>query len=267
MHAGINDAALRLVALGRVHALSCMVGGKAWTEASIASLRRLDGDTVDIGLHLDFTETPLRSGSRRGLPALIAASLLHRLDARMLQAEIASQLDAFEKALGRPPAFIDGHQHVHQLPVIRTVLMTELLGRYPTKLPWLRSTRCGGVGLKARLLERLGGRGLAALARRCGAGQNGRLLGVYDFKGGAQRYRTLLARWIASADAGDLLMCHPSTGQQSGDPIGDARLCEYDVLSAAGPGLQLEAAGVHLAPMSRILAGAQPLPPDAPFPA
>jgi hypothetical protein len=237
-----------------------MVGGPAWREGTSA-LRRLAAAGIDIGLHLDLTEHPLRPSSRRGLRELITSSWLRQLDAGALRAEIRAQLDAFEQALGRGPDFVDGHQHVHQLPVVRRELLAELGQRYATLQVWLRSTRRSRSGAdasltgKAAVIELLGARGLAALARRQGRVQNRHLLGVYDFSGGAGRYRGLLAGWLASAVDGDLLMCHPSRGVDGADPIGAARLAEFKVLGN-GDGFDelLRAAGLGLAPMSRILA-------------
>lgn len=260
LHEGVNDAALRLAAMERVHAIGCLVGAPAWTVGS-RLLWRLDADGLDVGLHLDFTECPLLPGSRRPLRWLVAASLARRLDRPGLRAEIRAQLDAFERVLGRGPAFVDGHQHVHQLPVLRGELLDELGERYGACPPWLRSTRraptvAGGRGrdlVKPWGIELLGARGLASVARRLGCAQNRRLLGVYDFRGGASRYRALLAGWLGSARDGDLLMCHPSKHQHAEDALLEARHAEFRVLSGADFGAMLRDHGVVLQPMSRII--------------
>jgi len=256
LHAGINGAALRLAVAGRVHAIGCLVGGPAFGSGG-RLLRRLALPGLDIGLHLDLTEAPLRPGSRQSLPAWLANSLLRRLDAHALHAEIRAQLDAFEDALGRLPAFVDGHQHVHQLPGVRTALLDELQQRYGTARPWLRCTRTAGgaaAPFKARVIEALGARGLATLADSRGFAQNRRLLGVYDFRGGAARYRRLLEDWFRQAAAGDLLMCHPSLAAPASDALAAARQAEFQVLSSANFERWLREAGLHLQPMSRTLA-------------
>jgi len=255
LHAGIQAAATVLVAQGRVHALSLMVGAPA-LAAALPWLRGLAAADVDIGLHLDFTQHPLHPGSRRGLGALLVASALHRLPPDALRVEIAAQLDAFAQALGRPPAFVDGHQHVHQLPQLREALLDVLAARGDRPRPWLRSTRApAGGDAKAWLLQHLGGRGLAARARARGHAMNRQLLGVYDFHGGAARYRRLLAGWLQAAGRADLLMCHPAASAPADDAIGAARLAELEVL--AGPELPalLQAHGLALAPLSRALRG------------
>jgi chitin disaccharide deacetylase len=257
LHDGVNEAALALAGLARVHAIGCLVGGRAWNSIWSARLQRQHAAGIDIGLHLDLTESPLLPRSRRRLPSLIAGSLLHRLDAGHIRAEIQAQLDQFEQALGHGPAFVDGHQHVHQLPVVRRELLDELASRYQRQRPWLRSTRAGaGAGslIKARGIELLGARGLDAQARRMGFCQNARLLGVYDFEGGADRYRELVAGWLASARNADLLMCHAGVGPQADDPICNARQWEYQVLASTAFGELLDNAALTLGPMSRILA-------------
>ena len=263
LHAGINDAALRLAAQGWVHAIGCLVGSRAWTQESATRLRALDASSIDIGLHLDFTECPLLPRSRRALPSMIAASLLRRLDTAAIRAEIQAQLDAFEQALGRGPAFVDGHQHVHQLPVVRQELLDELRDRYRTAMPWLRSTRGAqsadddwGSLIKRRSIEMLGTEALTTMARRMGFPQNHCLLGVYDFGGGTHRYRRLMSVWLRAAQNADLLMCHPSLRPRENDPLLEARHAEYQVLASVEFGTLLRAAGVALQSMSRILARA-----------
>jgi chitin disaccharide deacetylase len=235
-----------------VSAISCLVGAPAW-QAAWRSLGMLDG--IDVGLHLDLTEFPLIAASRRSLAALIVGAYSARLDQRLLRAEIAAQLDAFERALGRPPDFVDGHRHVHQLPGVRDILLELLAQRGGTPRPWLRSTSCDAAirGFKPWAIEALGAAALGRLARRHGLAQNRHLLGVYDFAGGAARYRALLRGWLAQAHDGDLLMCHPSVTLQTGDPILSARGAEYESLAAADWADTLAQAQIALRPMSRIL--------------
>lgn len=263
LHAGINEAALQLAAMGRAQAIGCMVGGPAWA-AGARSLRLLEPGELDLGLHLDLTELPLGPRTAVPLSSIIRDSLLRRLDRPSVRAEIRAQLGAFEQAIGRPPDFVDGHQHVHQLPLVRDELMAELDKRYGWLRPWIRSTRAPHLALEAapqewrgtlkpRVIEQLGARALARLARRGGNLQNGHLLGVYDFRGGAPRYRRLLRTWLHAACDGDLLMCHPSLPCDAADALAAARCAEFDVLSGADLEGWLLCERFLLMPMSRIL--------------
>lgn len=239
--------------LGRVHALACQVGGRAWRQGA-GEVCRIGG--IDLGLHLDLTEHPL---TRAALPLgrLIGASLLRLLDAAALQVEIAAQIDRFEDAIGRPPDFVDGHQHVHQLPQVREALLAVLARRGPHR-PWLRNTRrrlplpgTGSAQFKPWLIERLGADRLAALARHGGFEQNRALLGVYDFLPSTLGYGVLLRAWLDAAADGDLLMCHAGQRLAAGDDaILEARVAEFEVLRGAELDELLHERRIVLAPLS-----------------
>lgn len=257
LHAGVNRAALRLARAGRASAIACLVGAPAWPAGwpALAALRR---DAVELGLHLDLTEFPLIAASRRSWPALLAAACSGRIDRRLLRAEVAAQLDVFEQSLGCRPAFIDGHRHVHQLPVVRDLLI-ELLDERGLR-PWLRSTRGPRATpapqrFKSWVIEALGAAGLCGLAARHGLATNRHLLGVYDFAGGAPRYRALLRDWLAAAQDGDLLMCHPSLPVAAEDRILTARVAEYEVLAGDGLGVALAQARLQVQPLGGIVTG------------
>ena len=255
LHEGVNSAVSALAQRGRVNAVGCLVGAPAW-QAGSARLAELERGEIDVGLHLDLSEFGLQPQFRRGLPGLILRAYAGRLDAAALQREIETQLDAFDQALRRPPAYVDGHQHVHQLPRVRELLCAALVRRYPAPRPWLRSTRRAPrhsvARAKARLIEALGAGALARLASRAGIAQNRHLLGVHPFRADAPAYRRMLRQWLAAAGDGDLLMCHPSLPDSSvRDPLLQARGAEWAVLGGAGLETLLADAGIVLAPISR----------------
>jgi chitin disaccharide deacetylase len=231
----VNDAVLELIEAGVLQATSVLVGAKAW-QAGVKDLLAVASGRADIGLHLDFTEHPLVH-ERLSLGRLILRAYTRTLDAARVRHEIDAQLDAFEAVAGRSPDYIDGHQHVHQLPVIREQLVASLAARRPSIRPWVRATSSRavpsaslGLAFKQRVIEGLGNQ---ALGRLCIAHQlkrNRRLLGIYDFAGDQAHYARLLESWLACAAEGDLLMCHPAVRADPGDPIGAARAREYAVL-------------------------------------
>lgn len=67
-----------------------------------------------------------------------------------IAAEITRQLDAFEEALGRPPDFVDGHQHVHVLPGVRRALLDILVRRYPAGSLYVRDPADSAAAIRAR---------------------------------------------------------------------------------------------------------------------
>lgn len=262
LHPAIDEAALRLVDQGRVSALSCMTRVAGWRAAAPALAWA--ARQADVGLHLDFTEAGAL-GPRRGLGGFILAAYGRRLEKALLRDEIGAQLDAFEDARGAAPDFVDGHQHVHQLPVVRNALLAELLRRYGAQLPWLRDTRPragvpagpGAERCKQQLIAALGARRLRALARAGGFRLNAHLLGVYGFDGTTADYAQRLARWCAQAGHGDLLMCHPAAAAPPGDSIATARVAEYAVLGSDVFPRLLRGQGLQVARLSQVLS-AQP---------
>ncbi|MEZ5658113.1 MAG: ChbG/HpnK family deacetylase [Burkholderiaceae bacterium] len=261
LHAGVNKAVLSLVALGRVNAVSVMVGAPASREGVDALNALVACARPDIGLHLDLTQHPIGSSSRRSLGGLIATCRIWPAE-RRVRAEITAQLDRFEDMIGRAPDFVDGHQHVHQLPGVREVLLGELSARYGNR-PWIRHTRgpqraCADESLLSRLktwvIERTGANGLAREACRKGFALNARLLGVYGFDTDDEGFLRLLGQWLAIAHEGDLLMCHPGIPGTGGDAIGAARYREYLMLSDIRFAQLLAEMRITLRPLSRILA-------------
>lgn len=261
LHDGINRAALALADAGRLNALSCMVGAPAWATGA-AHLLRIDRAATDIGLHLDLTQCPVRLRPLR-LPALIARAYLGALPRAALRGEIEAQLGAFEAALGRPPDFVDGHQHVHQLPAVRDALFEALRARGGTMPVWLRNTRRSARdrqgGFKPWLIEALGAHALSRQAHSHGVAQNRHLLGVWNFRGDVADYRRRLEAWLQAAVDGDLLMCHPSEPVAGvDDPILAGRCVEWQVLAAPSFDALLAREGIALAPISRSVAPQRP---------
>lgn len=265
LSAGINAAIVDLAHQGKISATGVMVRRSAWL-AGAPLLRRMAPARLDVGLHLDLTRPSTADGPEPGLAGLLARTFTRTAFAPGLEADIRDQLNRFEDAVGRPPAFIDGHRHVHQLPMVRTLLVEEICRRYPASPPWLRSTAPGGAlrsdGLKARVIHALGGAALQRAARSRGIPLSRGLLGVYGFSGDARAYLARLHGWLDAALTGDVLMCHPSAAMFAGDPHAVARMQEYEVLRATEFPWRGDTGSVGLAPLSALLrdGGAQQAP-------
>ena len=257
-HEGINRAALELADRQRVSAVSCLVDGPAWHSGARAL--QAHATQVEVGLHLNFTED-FGQGACHALTALIGRSYGRLLDRAQIRSAIERQFDRFEQAMGRMPDFVDGHQHVHQLPVIRDRLIAVMNERYDSAKPWLRSTlppdACRKSGLplsavaKSWLIGRLGATSLRALASRHGYPQNNRLVGVYGFDFSEADYLLRMKIWLDCARDGDVLMCHPSLPWTGEDPLRDARNQEYRALSSATFSALLESARLEVGRLRR----------------
>jgi predicted glycoside hydrolase/deacetylase ChbG (UPF0249 family) len=169
-----------------------------------------------IGLHLTLTApfrpltpdfAPTRNGEFPSLPAMMRAAFLRQLADEKLNAEVAAQLASFTRAFGRPPAFVDGHQHVHLLPGVRDAVIAQVKKAAP--LAWLR--QCGGGkswrDAKGMIVDLLS-RGLRRRAQAEGVSVNPAFAGTYAFRDDAD-YRVLFPRFLTALPDGSVVMCHP----------------------------------------------------------
>lgn len=230
MSAVIDEGILALIQAGRVSATSCMTLSPRWSQAA----RRLDTAvqaSAHLGVHLDLTEF---AQPRQPLRSVIVKAYLHRLDGEALKATVADQLDRFEQALGRAPDYVDGHQHVHQLPQVREALVAELVRRYPAgQRPWVRiSDAAQGQGWKGGLIAALGSAALRQQARTAGLQTTDSLLGVYGFDGDATQFLQRVQGWLPHARGVTALMCHPAAQWDRSEVIGAARHAEFEALSS-----------------------------------
>jgi predicted glycoside hydrolase/deacetylase ChbG (UPF0249 family) len=246
--AAISSGVLQLVEAGRLSAVSCMTEADAWEEWS----GRLapQSAAIDIGLHFNLTHTSaLQSWNARPLNSILIDSVCGRLDRRALAATLHAQLDRFETAIGKAPDFIDGHQHVHMLPGIRSVLLAEIGRRYSNRKPYLRNVNPrlmhGPAPLKTILLKTLN-TGFAVAARRAGIACTRGFGGIYSLRPDAD-FAALMQGWLAQARSGDLLMCHPGAAAiDATDPIAATRPHELQHLGSDDFAAQMRAANVRL---------------------
>jgi chitin disaccharide deacetylase len=252
---GVAETVVALAADARLSAASCVANAPGWRPAA-AVLARSQAP-LELGLHFNLTDGAPCSAALRthwpalpGLARLLALATVHALPLAAIEAEFAAQVDAFAAALGRRPAFIDGHQHVHALPGVREVVL-DAIATWP-EVPGVRSTgRLHGAGaaLKRWVIEASGGRALERSLVARGMAHNHLLLGAYDFA--AVDYRRLMKSWLACAPSeGGLLFCHPCAGAGAGgaaDPIAASRRREAAYLASAAFADDLADAGVSVA--------------------
>ena len=234
----ISQGILTLVKSGRINAVSCLVNSAAFDETHTDLLEFRS--RCFIGLHLNLTLGQPRSAMWRthagelfdGLPTLLSNAYLKRLDLRVVQAELQAQLDVFVNAMQFYPDFIDGHQHIHQFPVVRTALLN--IYREQKMSCFLRNTyngwtkTCRGPGLpKTALLAVLGGARFKQTLIQEAIPANTSFSGVYSFAH-AKHYRNYFKRFLAQIMPGGLIMCHPGVkSQDHEDPLLYSRPYEH----------------------------------------
>jgi len=241
---GVSEGIVELIARGRLSATGCMTVSPWWPEH--ATWLKPLADQADIGLHLTLTDhCPLgpmpRTAPEGRLPPLgrlMAWALGGRLELGEILAEVSRQVTAFTRHFGRPPAFIDGHHHVQQLPVIREAVVVTLQAQPGAYLRLCREpaaaiVRRGVAVPKALLISQLG-LGLAGRARRAGLASNDSFRGIYDFAP-KPPFSTLFPRFVDRVAGRTLVMCHPGRPDRvlAGlDSLTTPRYAEYDWLAS-----------------------------------
>lgn len=250
LHPLVDAAVAQLARAGRLSATSCMTTAPRWREAAplLAALR----PQLSVGLHFNLTESHGGAVPAQELGAVIRQAYTCRWSAAQMRAQWQQQLDAFEQALGTAPDFIDGHQHVHQLPGVRQALLAELSTRYGAhERPWVRSTVPAGQlwrASKALIIALLGGFAATRLWQQAGLRTNCGFAGVYGFDAPTpQDYGAHMQAWLAQVQPGSLLMCHPAAGVMPNDAIAAQRPveCAYLLSDAFVQALQARGLRVH----------------------
>lgn len=245
---GIGELALAR----RLSATSAIVTLPAW-ERQASRLRELRA-YLAIGLHLNLTlGAPLGPmptlAPDRELPAhpdLVRRALTGRLRKDEIAAEMERQLDRFVEGTGFAPDFIDGHQHVHALPVVRTALIAVLRRRATIPPPLVRDPadqlsamlRRRAASKKAIVISLLS-LGFGERVRAAGFPTNQGFAGVSTFDLDSP-YREELNSFFAARGRRHMVMCHPGYVDAALDNLDDVverRHQELDALFAA-PGLE-----------------------------
>lgn len=225
----VSHAILELVDAQRLHAVSCMTQSSEW--AMLGQQLQPYRQQTEIGLHFNLTHyfPSMPHSQHYPLNQLMLKAWLRQLDKKSIYADLQQQWDRFTDVMGFSPHFIDGHQHIHQFPVIRTVLL-DFLKRNEFG-GWVRNLsntiKTPEHGFKSVLLPRLGGFALDYLCQQFQVETNRQFAGIYDFSM-QPVYQQLVSNWLDKAAPGALVMCHPALLQTDNqDVIAAARFQEY----------------------------------------
>lgn len=246
---GVSDGIAQLGKAHRISGTSALVTLARWPQDGrrLADLR----NDMAVGLHINLTlGAPLGplpklapGGILPPIGVLARKSVAGRLDHAELDGEISRQLARFTEITGHKPDFIDGHQHVHALPVVRDALISAIMRFYgATRFkPLVRVPTDSLSTLLARPRARSKALVLAALAagfaKRLGTAGlpfNDSFGGVTGFGSSTADVQRDLSSSLVGAGRLHLVMCHPGVPSDelaAIDPITTRRAAELDVLS------------------------------------
>jgi predicted glycoside hydrolase/deacetylase ChbG (UPF0249 family) len=243
---GVNQGIRELIEAGRLNATSVMVVGPAIGRDEVAKLQDAVSKSPHcaIGLHATLTAPfhpvtmhykPLRDEQFLPLAHKLRGSLLRRFDTEMIRAELTAQIATFVTLFGRPPAYVDGHQHVQIFPQVREAFLTAVKHGAPGA--WVRqSGRMHRLSRrldqpKALLLDTLSA-SFRKRATRAGVAFNPGFAGAYDFARESD-FGALMTGFLRDLPDGGLVMCHPGHVDDvliSLDPFTDQRARELAYL-------------------------------------
>lgn len=232
LNSGVSEGILKLVRKKRLSAVSCMTNMPDFVSygQQLLSLK----DQVKIGLHFNLTEGDLIVHPQKkcfSLSELLIKSHMHSVKLSFIAQEFLAQLEQFTGIMQRLPDFIDGHQHIHQFPVIRKVILDLYEQRLKDNGTSIRSVwpsiNLPQYRLKAKVLHLTGGKALAQQLIKLNIPHNRYFSGIYDFAAHAN-YRDLFRKWLCFTKENTLIMCHPGDGINTTDTIAPARFKELN---------------------------------------
>ena len=112
---GVNRGIVEAHERGIVTSASLMV---RWPAAAEAAAYGREHPNLGLGLHFDLGEWAYRDGTWVSVYEVAPAD-----DATAVADEVAYQLGAFRRLIGRDPTHIDSHQHVHRWEPVRSVVV------------------------------------------------------------------------------------------------------------------------------------------------
>ena len=272
----VSAGILEALDAGRITAVSALVNGPRWPAMGLELVRR--GRDADIGLHFNLTlGRPLSSmpkfapnGEFPPLSQVVRMAYGGRLPMDEIRVEIDRQFDRFEAVTDRPPDHVDGHQHIHVLPGIRTALLDAMAARRLGGRVWVRDAGDGvhrilarGANARKALSALSLASGFRREARRRGFSVNDGFAGFSDFHPSFD-YARIFQSYLRAPGRRHLIMCHPGHVDEDLrklDPVTITREQELAFLLSPKLPEMLERRGLRLARLSQ--ADRRPSAPQA----
>jgi chitin disaccharide deacetylase len=218
----VSKGILELIRNHRISAVSCLVNREDFSFYAY-QIKPFE-DKIDIGLHFNLTDD-------YNLAGLLIRSKLHLLQRTDIEVEFNRQLNRFVKIMGRSPDFIDGHQHVHHLPVVCDAIFNICEKRIKDKKPYIRYVnykkfkQLPAGKLKNLIIKVAADLHFEKKLIALNIPYNKSFAGIYDFKDSV-KYALIFPQFLAMIQNHGLIMCH--AGMLSNDPDDPITKCRYD---------------------------------------
>lgn len=230
-NAAISQGIIHLIDAKRLSAVSCMTETSCWNQAG--PLIKKYKNQVDIGLHLNLTLDKV------SLKKVVLQSQFRMLNKTKLVEAFNDQLQRFIDKIESLPDFIDGHQHIHQFPVIRDAVIELYQSRLKNSNCYIRAVGSNErkrdflkkTNFKQVLINILGASSFKKQLLAYKIPHNASFSGIYPFNKSKQ-YAHWFDFFLSKITDNGLIMCHPGLSGSMDDPIASARIDEYQFLSS-----------------------------------
>lgn len=225
-NAKINQGVITLLQNNRISATSCMTNMPAFKEG--ADELRAFQNHADIGLHFNLPYS---------ISTLLIKSHLRLLKFDEIYQALETQYKTFVEVLGFTPSHIDGHQHIHHLPIIRDVLVKFINDNQLNDKLYVRNVNphapASPIGnfIKTQIIIHTGAKQLHKLLHQHQIKHNQSFSGIYTF-GQVDNYREKFLSFINAIDDNPIIMCHPGFTDDT-DVIGKNRLIEFEYFNSS----------------------------------
>jgi predicted glycoside hydrolase/deacetylase ChbG (UPF0249 family) len=234
-NSAISQAIVELLRAKHLSATSCIATAPLLAE--YCKYLTPFKDQADIGLHLNLTQgKPLSTGIEFSpIKELVVKAFTKKLNKAQILDEFTAQLDKFIEYFGHLPTFIDGHHHIHQLPIVREAALELYDTRLRENFCYVRCTfdPASLVGvrnvayLKQLVIQLVGGLAFKRELVKRNIPHNHSFAGIYNFAD-SYAYTDLFPRFCKQVTDGGIIMCHPSLmSSLEEDEIVNSRHNEY----------------------------------------
>ena len=245
----VNTAIIKLAELNKISEISCIfVNNNNYDNKSINNITT----KVDFGLHITLTDFAPNTNSSTllnnenkliSLKELYFKTLFNKSDIfNDLRKEINSQFDLFCETMGFLPKFIDGHQHVHQFPLVNYIIFELIKKKYKNYhfRPWVRSCYDSTNNILSRkfifksLILKYFSKDLKKLSIENNIKTNIGFSGIYNFVI-KKNFEEIFINFLNKTKNGHLIMVHPGITDnelKKLDSVTFTRNLEYEFLKS-----------------------------------
>lgn len=239
----ISLGIIKLIEKNKINSVSSMVIFKKNIKYGYLLKKKIKPTQI-IGLHLVLTHFKPLSKFKQikvfpGIFELYLNIIFNKILIYEIENEIKSQILEFKKIFGYLPKYIDGHHHVHQIPIITNILIRVVNEIYQDKKPVVRNTSLNislilsnNISVVKTSILSVFGYFLKKKLKKNLIPTNDFFFGIYNFKN-IKQFKKNYYLFEKYKKKKSILMTHPSLKDSeisNLDTLTDQRFIEYQAL-------------------------------------